>query len=40
MVDDILCARPSTKPEVLVDTLEGEEEVIEDNEQLKTMSMK
>ena len=31
MVDDILVTRPSTKPENLVDTLEHEEEVIEDN---------
>ena len=28
---DILGTRPFTKPEVLVDTLEDEEEVIEDN---------
>ena len=31
VVDDILVTRPSTKPEILVDTLEHEEEVIEDN---------
>ena len=31
MVDDILVTRPSTKPEIIVDTLEDEEEVIEDN---------
>ena len=30
VVDDILGTRPSTKPEVLVDILEDEEEVIED----------
>ena len=29
--DNILVTRPSIKPEILVDTLEHEEEVIEDN---------
>ena len=36
MIDDVFGARPSTKPEVLVDTLK-DEEVIEDSDPIEAL---